>query len=109
MLRFPVLAIFFCTLNLTPVLSLAQERELLGGPGDLELVNVSAKTTEYNGKRAINLTGTRQQGAPDVRGNRPASRQPRGETQGQQRGESNREQRASGRGGPGGMRQRPER
>ncbi|MEW4486645.1 family 16 glycoside hydrolase [Thalassoglobus sp. JC818] len=49
----------------------AQQSDLLSSADNLELVNVESKMVEYQGKRAVNLNGTQQQGAPDIRGNRP--------------------------------------
>lgn len=108
MLRFPTLVFVLCGLILSPQLSLGQESELLRNSDDLDLVNVAAKQVEYQGKTAINLTGTRQRGAPDVRGNRPAGEQPRVGADNQQRGAGNRPQGTRRLGGPGGMRERAE-
>ena len=44
------------------------QTDLLGSVDQLDLVNVKAEVAEYQGKRAIRVTGTRQQGAPDIRG-----------------------------------------
>ena len=109
MSRFPTMVAFVCSLILAPQLSWGQGSGLIGDPDGLDLVNVAAKTVEYKGKAAINLTGTRQRGAPDVRGNRPAAGQPRGGAGGQQRNAGNRAPGGARRGGPGGgMRQRAE-
>ena len=52
-------------------IAIGQRADLLGSVEHLDTVNVNASVTQYEGKSAINLTGARQQGAPDIRGARP--------------------------------------
>ena len=64
-------------LSFASLRSRAQESDLLSDVGRLDLVNVKASVVEYEGKRAINLTGTRQRGAPAERNE---TQQPRNES-----------------------------
>lgn len=45
----------------------AQQARLLGSIDNLDLMNVKAELVQYRGKDCVYLTGTRQQGAPNVR------------------------------------------
>lgn len=88
MLRFSSALIVVITVLMAPSFCVAEEGDLLDNLENLDLVNVTAKNTEYDGKAAINLTGSRQERAPDIRGSRPAtgqSNQARGGGPGQQR------------------------
>ena len=59
-----------------------QQAGLLSSAENLDAVNVTASATEYEGKSAINLKGSRLQGAGDARGSRPPRQQNARPTQG---------------------------
>lgn len=71
----------------------AQAQDPLGSIENLDMVNVRGKLVEYQGKQAVQLAGTRQQGAPDMR--RPGG-QPR-QGAGRQQAAAGRQQGAAGR------------
>lgn len=97
MARFATSTAIVCMFISVPVVGRAAENDLLGNPDRLDLVNVSAKSTEYQGKSAINLTGTRQRGAPDARRTQPNAGQPSGQPRGARNGAQGAARRGPGR------------